>query len=361
MKLLYRIYIVIALLCISGCTNLGYYRQSIWGHLEVIGKSRPIADWLAEENLNEDTRKHLETVLQARKFASDELDLPKNNSYTRYADLGRPYVVWSVYAAPELSLRPLEWCFPFTGCLAYRGYFHEQDAKDFAAPLRSQGKEVYIAGISAYSTLGWFNDPVLSTMMQWQEYDLVGIVFHELTHQKIYVKDDTVFNESLARMVEREGLRRWFQQRQQTQLYADYLRDKKRHQQFIDLVLGTRDLLEKTYAANKGDQWKRARKAEIIQQLRQEYQTLRESWGGYGGYDQWMASDLNNAKINSVATYYDWVPAFENLLARSGGSMTVFFHKVEELAGLPREERDRKLRSLLPHQINNAVIHSQLP
>lgn len=350
MTALYRICISIALLYLAGCTSLSYYRQSIWGHLEVVGKSRPITEWLAEEGLNKETREHLQTVLEARNFASEKLDLPKNHSYTRYADLGRPFVVWSVFAAPELSLRPVEWCFPFTGCLAYRGYFHERDAKDFAGELRKQGKDVYIAGIPAYSTLGWFDDPVLNTMMRWQEYDLVGIVFHELTHQKIYVKDDTAFNESLASMMEQEGLRRWFAQRHQPRLYEEYLQDKKRHKQFIDLILGARNELHQAYTADRSDDWKRGRKLEIFQQLKQGYNRLRESWGGYNGYDQWMSADLNNAKINSVAAYNDWVPAFEKLLQRSGGELPVFFRKVEAMAELPRKQRDRELRALLARQ-----------
>lgn len=337
---------VLLVLFLSGCSTLAYYWQSISGQLSVMEQARPIDDWLKDQHTPEKLKRRLQMVQQARRYAVQELALPDNDSYRKYADLKRPYVVWNVVATPELSLQPIQSCFPITGCLAYRGYFHKQDAMHYAHKLLKQGNDVYVGGIPAYSTLGWFNDPLLNTMMHWQDYDLVGMLFHELAHQKVYVKNDTRFNEAYAMTVEQEGLSRWMNARGQPQEYKKYLQDRKRYAAFVHMILKARNRLEKLYASKRSPGEKRLGKKHILRGLQQHYRHFRHKWH-YSGYDKWMFSGVNNAKIISIATYHDLVPAFRAVLKSVHGDFTRFHAAVKRLARLPKKERHAQLKMYL--------------
>lgn len=345
---LFLLSIVIAVTLVAGgCASLRYYAQSVSGQVDVLSRREPIRAVIEDPDTDPALAQRLRLALEVRDFASREMALPDNGSYRTYADVGRPYVVWNVFAAPGFSLEPETWCFPFVGCVAYRGYFEKADAQAFGSTLREQGLDVYVAGVPAYSTLGWFDDPVLNTMVHWPEAQRSGLIFHELAHQVVYIRDDSAFNESFAVTVEKEGVRRWMSGHGNGRQYRDYLAGKRRQRQFIDLVMDARARLEKLYSAGHPAARMRAAKAEIFADMRERYRQLRQEWGGDTAYDQWMETELNNAKIASVATYHKYVPAFDALLKRHGGNMATFYAQVERLSELPAAERHARLQALV--------------
>lgn len=332
----------------AGCANFGYYAQAVNGQLEIYSKSRPIAEVIADPATDPELRRKLAAVQQVRDYASRGLGLPDNDSYRRYADVGRPYVLWNVFATPALSLEPVEWCFPVAGCVAYRGYFSRERAQAFAAGLRDSGYDVFVGGVTAYSTLGWFSDPVLNTMIDRPLPQLAGLVFHELAHQHLYVPGDTAFSESFAVAVELEGVRRWFEANGAGDDYARYALQQRRREEFASLVLKYRDRLEALYDSGASAAEKRAAKAEIFAELRAEYEQVRDAWDGYDVYDAWFARELNNAYIASVGTYHRHVSAFQALLARYDGDLPAFYEAVAELGQLPAVDRIATLNTFLP-------------
>ena len=332
---------------LSGCAQLGYYAQAVHGQLAVQAEARPIAEVLADPASGEKLKARLARVQQIRAFAVDELSLPDNGSYKSYADLKRPFVLWNVVATPELSLVPKHWCFPIAGCVDYRGYYDKRDAVAFAEQLRGEGYDVRVGGVPAYSTLGWFDDPILSTFIGYADADLAGIVFHELAHQKVYAAGDTQFNESFATTVEQTGVERWLAEHGDQQQRVAYQLQQQRQHDFLGLLLRFRARLEENYARDVSDDDKRAQKAAIFGDLQQAYQQMKAGWGGYSGYDRWFAEPLSNAHLASVASYHDFVPAFSTLLQQEG-SFPKFYQAVQELAALGKGERHRRLSLLAP-------------
>ncbi|MFQ5936234.1 MAG: aminopeptidase [Acidiferrobacterales bacterium] len=339
---------VCVLILLLGAVNVGcgYYSQAIGGQLEILSKRQSIETLIDNPETDPTLRSQLTKILEIRAFASAELGLPDNKSYRTYADLERRYVVWNVFAAPELSLEPLEWCFVFVGCLNYRGYFSPEGAQRFADELRQQDYDVYVAGIAAYSTLGWFHDPVLNTILRNSEPDVAGLIFHELAHQRVYVRDDTTFNESFAMTVEIEGVKRWLARTGSKKQFQAYLQRKELRGQFIDLIEKYRERLGHVYASARSDQQKRKAKAAVFDDLRGDYRKLKQGWDGYAGYDAWFAQDLNNAYLVPVGLYQQYVPAFKVLLAQHDGSLPAFYAAVEALGELPKAERVARLKSL---------------
>ncbi|MEP6609857.1 MAG: aminopeptidase [Burkholderiaceae bacterium] len=332
---------------IAGCSTVGYYVQSIHGHFAMLHAARPIHDIVADPAVEEPLKQRLQRAQRIRTFASTALALPDNRSYRSYADLQRPFVVWNVFAAPELSLDLKHWCYPVVGCAAYRGYFNHDAADRVAAQLRADGYEVNVGGVAAYSTLGWFADPLLNTFISGTEGQLAGLIFHELSHQVVFVGGDTTFNESFATSVEREGVRRWLAVNGDEASRRAYLDFAQRRSQFLDLLLKYRESLAQNYLAQQPDDVKRARKQQLLSMLKVDYARLRATWGGFAGYDRFFAQDLNNAHLAAVATYNDWVPAFERLLAQNGGDFARFYEQVKDIAAMPKQRRDDLLRSML--------------
>jgi predicted aminopeptidase len=319
----------------SGCATVSYYSQAIGGHFDLLNRARPIDEWLADPALTPALRERLVYAAEARAYAARELGLPDNDSYRRYADLGRPFAVWNVFATPELSLKAREWCFPVVGCVSYRGFFSRERAQAFAAELRAEGHDVYVAGVAAYSTLGWFDDPLTNAMLARPLPEVAGLVFHELAHQRLYVRDDTTFNESFATVVELEGVRQWLAARGAGDQYAAYVVRHERRLAFNKLLLQQRAKLEKLYAAGLTDDQKRAGKRAIFDDLRREYARLDAG----GMFDRWMQQDLNNAHLASVGLYHGQVEAMRALLARRSGDMRAFYDEMTRLAALPKADR----------------------
>jgi predicted aminopeptidase len=332
---------------LGGCAQVGYYAQAVHGQVSLLTEAKPIDEVLADPSTSEKLKARLAKLKEIRAFAVSALGLPDNASYKSYTDLKRPFVLWNIVATPELSLAPKQWCFPVAGCVDYRGYYNKDDAQAFGAELRSEGYDVQIGGVPAYSTLGWFSDPVLSTFIGYSDGQLARMVFHELAHQVVYAKGDSQFNESFATTVEEEGVDRWMTQHGDEQQRAAYAAQERREQDFLRLLLKYRGKLEANYARSVGDDAKRKQKVVIFQELKDEYQTLRASWGGYTGYDRWFAEPLSNANLASIATYHDFVPAFKALLQQEK-SFAKFYEAVRALSMLDKNERHRRLSLLAP-------------
>jgi predicted aminopeptidase len=353
-----------AILCgvaalVGGCSQLGYFVQAAHGEFTLLSEAKPIDDWLASPETSETLRIKLAKVKEIRRFAAKELGLPDNNTFTTYADLKRPYVMWNVVATPELSLKPVQWCFPIAGCVDYRGYYSKDDAQAFAQELRSEHYDVEVSGVPAYSTLGWFNDPVLSTFIKYPEGEVARMVFHELAHQVVYAPGDSQFNESFAVSVEEAGVERWMSTHGDDKMrkaYADY---ERRKQDFLALLLKHRKLLEENYKRDATDADKRKVKAEIFQSIKDEYQVLKASWGGYSGYDRWFAEPLSNAHLAAIATYHDFVPGFRALMAQYK-DMRDFYAAVRNLSTLDKEARHHRMAALSNTPANIARASASL-
>lgn len=339
--------VAVGLFLLSGCGQLSYYSQSIRGQVGLMGKRQPVSEVIASPDTAPDVRTKLEETQRIRDFAVSELKLPQNESYRLYADLGRPYAVWNVVATPEFSLQPKQWCFLVVGCLAYRGYFAEEDAQRFATGLRQEGMDVVVSGIRAYSTLGWFDDPVLNTFLDLPRFRLAGLIFHELAHQRLYIDNDSTFNEGFATALQIAGVNRYLERYGSPAERERHRRARQRQRDFLALVEKTRERLRDLYDEPLEPAVMRAAKREVLEGLRAEYARLRERWGGYAGYDAWFAGDLNNARLAAVATYQDYVPAFLKLLESVGGDFEAFYRAAEALGSLPPAERRKRLRLLL--------------
>jgi predicted aminopeptidase len=341
-----------AVMGLAGCANLGYYWQSVTGHVAVMNAAKPVQDWLHDAATPDATKRRLELSQRIRDFASSELLLPDNASYRRYADLKRRAAVWNVVAAPEFSLTLHTWCFPVVGCVGYRGYYREADAQSEAQVKKAEGLEVDVYGVPAYSTLGYLNwaggDPLLSTFINYPEGELARLIFHELSHQVLYAKDDTMFNESFATAVERLGGAQWLAQFGSEAARAEYAKFDQRRSQFRALTLATRKKLEAIYAAAQKNNAAAAMKNEAMMAFKQDYEKLKQQWGGYAGYDSWVAK-ANNASFGALAAYDELVPQFDALFAQQTGRSqerwTKFYAACKTLSDMPRKERREALAS----------------
>ena len=329
---------MVALIAASsgGC----YLLQSAQGQLSLMSKREPIARVIDQPSTPSALRAQLEAVASIRDFASRELGLPDNGSYRSYADVGGRYVVWNVVAAPEFSVDAKEWCYPIVGCVAYRGYFVEARARRFAARMRAKGFDVTVGGVAAYSTLGHFNDPVLNTMMGWNDVELASIIFHELTHQLLYVRNDSSFNEALATTVEAEGVRRWLRAQGRDADLAKHLVQQDHYAKVVDLLTATRAELRTVYGSGLAPESMREKKRAAFAAMRSSYAQLKADWREHAPFESWFDDDLNNAHLASISTYFTCVPGFQRELKAVRGDLTAFYARVRALAKLDQEKRD---------------------
>lgn len=331
-----------ALVALAGLSSC-YLWQAARGQHDLVARRRPIAAVLADPATPGAVRDPLALVVRLRDYASASLALPDNQSYRGYVDLGRRYVVWNVFAAPEFSVEPLTWCFPVAGCVPYRGYFHEPDARDYGLGLETRGNDVLVAGVPAYSTLGHFADPVLRSMLGWSEADLAGLLFHELAHQVAYAKGDSTFNEGFATVVEREGVRRWFADGHAPAAFDAYRARERERAEVAALLAAARTRLSARYASMPpGPALREAKRAEF-DRLRADYAGLRGAGRVGPGYDWLFGPSLGNASLLAVATYEDCVPALEAMLHEEGDDLAAFYRRLRELARASGAERRRTL------------------
>jgi predicted aminopeptidase len=326
----------------AGCAA-PYYWQAIGGQIELLRKREPIEDVLADASVDQKLKSTLARIETMRRFAVDELELPSNDSYTTYVALDRSYVVWNVVAAEEFSVEPRRWCFPFAGCVAYRGYFDKAAADRFAAKLAADGLDVQSGGSTAYSTLGYFDDPVLSTMVNGGEQYVASLLFHELAHQQLYVKGDSEFSEAFAMVVEEHGTERWLSLNGAPGDLDRYRARRQRRAEFGELIAGQQARLRALYASGAPAERVRADKELAFDTLRREYDALKMSWQGNSEYDGWFAQPLNNATLASVATYTRWLPAMRARLREVG--LAAFYADAAEVAELDTAQREERLRA----------------
>ncbi len=331
-----RIAIVLACaLSLGGC----YVMQAASGQAAVIYRSEPITGVVANPATPPRTRERLQLVEDARAFAVEQLALPDGRSYRKYADMGRVNVVHNVVATPEFSVEPRRWCFPVSGCISYRGYFDEDDARRYGLRLAMKGDDVSVSGVPTYSTLGYLPDPVFGAMLAWRDTRLVGTIFHELAHERLYFAGDSALNEAFASVVEDEGVRLWLQRHGRSAEVAAYEASSARQKEFAALLLDARERLTRLYATDLAPEQKRIEKQREFGRLKYRYEVLRrERWAGYAGYDAWFARSLNNAHLAAVATYEDCVPGLQRLLQASG-SLAIFYERVAATGNLTVTER----------------------
>jgi len=338
----------------TGCSHLAYYAQATSGHLEVIRLGRPLQEVINSPLSDPELKQQLRVVQAVRDFASRELGLPDNNSYRVYADLGRPYVVWNVFAAAEFSVEPLRWCLLVVGCVAYRGYYQRQDAEHLASELRQEGNDTVVAGVAAYSTLGYFDDPVLNTFLRLGTLEVARIIFHELAHQVVFVAGDTAFNEAFATAVENEGMRRWLRAHATPDQIAAFAAQQQRRAAVSALMTDYRARFTTLYRTQRPVDQLREEKAALFSALRADYAQLRAAWGGYSGFDALFGADLNNARLASLSLYDELLPAFERLLADLRHNLLRFYQHVAALAALDRAARRVALEQIVSLQPSSA-------
>jgi predicted aminopeptidase len=360
-KLWITICLILVITGVSGCHTLSFYGQAVKGQYQLIANRQSIEKLVADPGTPSRLKSQLELIQKLRGFAEKELKLPVDGHYLKYVDVHRPFVVWNVEASPEFSMQQKTWWYPLVGSLEYRGYFSERRATNYAAALRLKGFDVFVGGVEAYSTLGWFKDPVLNTFIFNPEADLAETLFHELGHQRVFARSDTDFNEAFATTVGEEGARRWLRANGNTAVYTKYLNQLQRTRQFVHLTLNTRRQLETLYGDEQTEDGKlkatrkklelnpeqlRQKKKQILEELQQNYVLLRKEWSGDNSYDAWFDRPINNAQLNSVAAYYDLVPGFEYLLDLNGGDLEKFYSAAERLSAMPKKERHSWLINL---------------
>ena len=339
----------------TSCASTAYYLQSVNGHIDVLMRKQPISEVIENEDTDEILQEKLEMVLKIRRFASEYLALPDNDSYTEYADLDREFVIWNVFATPELSLEPKQWCFLFVGCLNYRGYYAKESAFRFAQELETQGYDIFVGGVTAYSTLGWFNDPVLNTMLGRDEFYLANVIFHELAHQKFYLKNDTAFNEAFAETVAHTGVQLWLQQHGSDAAKRRFTDKQSDKTLFVNLVLKYREKLESVYNSDRTIEEKITSKKLLLDQLAEEYAALYQAGlseigqpeigEDKGQYSEWFSSGLNNAKLATVITYQDYVAGFLALFHHVGENHQNFYELVLRLSNCDKVRRNSILEN----------------
>ena len=344
---------------LAGCQSIGYYHQAIRGECQILIHRQPIQKLTADPGTSPELKEKFKLVLRLREFAQNELKLPIDGQYLHYVDLHRPYAVWNVHAAPAFSLEPKTWWYPFVGGLKYRGYFSETDAQRYARGLEKKGWEVYVEGVQAYSTLGWFKDPLLNTFISEPEPELAETLFHELAHQRFFISGDTDFNEAFATTVGEEGARRWLTRQNEPATIQKYAAALERQERFVQLIMAARETLKSVYkdkpaarlsGQNSASQSEasaelRSQREQVIAQLREGYAGIKVQWGGNSGYDSWFTNSLNNAQLNTVATYYDLVPGFRALLREKGEDLEGFYAEVKILGKLRKAERHQKVKA----------------
>jgi len=351
----------------TSCASTAYYLQSVNGHIDILMRKQPIPEVIASEDTDEILQEKLEMVVDIRRFASEYLALPDNDSYTEYADLEREFVIWNVFATPELSLEPKQSCFLFVGCLNYRGYYAKESAFRYAQELETQGYDIFVGGVTAYSTLGWFNDPVLNTMLGRDEFYLANVIFHELAHQKLYLKNDTAFNEAFAETVAHTGVQLWLQQQGSDAAKKRFSAKQSDRTLFVNLILKYKEKLESVYNSDSAIEEKRTAKKLLLDQLAEEYAALYqaglsqadqaqtdqvqadqpETGENKGQYSDWFSSDLNNAKLATVITYQDYVAGFLALFHHVGENHQNFYELVLKLSNCDKVRR----KSILENSI----------
>jgi predicted aminopeptidase len=350
------VFLIVSVTTLQGCSSILYYQQAIGGQYEILNRRVEIETLINNEDTPEKLKNKLKIVLQVRAFSKQNMAMSVDSNYSQYSDLQRDYVVWNVSASPELSLSSHQWCYPIVGCQSYRGYFHQDMAEEEASELQQQGYDTWVGGVSAYSTLGWFEDPVLNTFIFRNDADLAALLIHELSHQILYIKGDTAFNESFATAVEIEGLKRWLKKVKQEELLTAYQKKREEKAFFIETVSATTTKLKTLYDSALSDNDKKNQKEQIISTLKDSYKKAVTEKSLQGYYAHWF-DEVNNAKLAAISNYYNYVPAFSAMIADANGDMAIFYMQAKALGEKDKKIRDKLLNEyLLQNKQSHAVI-----
>ncbi len=343
----FTLLIVMCFSILSGCSSLGYYHQAAKGHLSLIIATEPIEDWLSAPDTPAPLKAKLRLSQQTRRFAQERLHLPVGDAFSKYTELDRPWVLVNLVAVPEFSLQPHQWCYPFIGCQAYRGYYDLDDARDQARQFADNGYDIFIGGVTAYSTLGWFDDPLHTGFTRLPDPHMVALMFHELAHQVVYIAEDTAFNESFATAVELEGLWLWLQEQGDTTGFEQALQRLRQRKQTLELVEHTADELRQLFDQrdNLNEAEMRKQKADIYERLKQDYLALAQRWDQPGPLGA-QPETLNNANLALFRQYNHYVPGFRQLFRESDQQFDVFYDAVRTLSRLDAEQRQVRLTAL---------------
>jgi len=330
----------------SGCQTAAYYSQAVSGQAQILCCQKSIEKLITDPYQPQAIVNKLRLVLELRNFARNNLGLDPGNNYLRYKALDRKYALWVVYAAPEFDVNLKSWWYPIAGRFTSRGWFRETSARKYANNLKREGLDVHIGGAPAYSTLGWFDDPVLSTFIEHSKTDLAELIFHELAHRRLFIADDATFNESFATATARAGVVRWLQSKSDAEGVNRYRSEYKRVNVFVELVLKTRKTLKGLYKVKLEPDDMRKRKAGVLQELKAKILQLHSKDPEYIGLARWAKRPINNANLAAIAVYYRQVSAFERLLANHADDIQKYFSEVELISSLSKEDRIKKMRSL---------------
>lgn len=329
----------------NGCSTVSWYSQSIWGHIEIMNSQQPIDELLEQNDIYPALRTQLVKVQQIRQYATSSLRLPNNNSYTEYADIGRPYVVWNIVATPALSLKPETWCYPIVGCASYRGYYKLESAQKHKAELVAQGLDVYIGRVPAYSTLGWFDDPVLNTFIYWNDYQLAGLIFHELSHQILYIKDDTAFNESFARAVQEIGIQQWLKEVGPEQI-PQWQAHRNARSIVTQFKADIQQQLRELYQSSLTDADKLKQKNLIFSGILPAFDELATRHPEIKPWRNWFVEANSNAWFTASYSYEQYLPAFLQLYIENNNNWPAFYAAVKKLARLEKADRSTALQKI---------------
>ncbi|MCP4286557.1 MAG: aminopeptidase [Gammaproteobacteria bacterium] len=338
--------LILLLLLLNGCSSILYYGQAVSGHISLMAGRQPIQQMIDDEQVSRELKDRLLLVQSIRDYASDSLKLPDNSSYRSFVPVAGDAVVWSLVATEAFSVDPKQWCYPMIGCASYRGYFDLEDAQRHRLKLEAEGMDVALEPVPAYSTLGWFDDPLPGTVIGWTDWRLAGLIFHELAHQRLYISDDSSFNESFANKVQQVGVERWLAATQNAGKLDAWRLSQQRERAFVQLLMDTRVRLKALYALPLGNSEMKRGKDAAFNRLRVDYQSLKRNWQDYNGYDAWFVRKLNNARLASVATYEEWTQAFDQLFEQAGGDFEVFYRTSETLGKLPSGQRWFQMQQL---------------
>jgi predicted aminopeptidase len=339
-KLLLSLSVCISL---SACSQLSYYYQAAKGQAQLLNKRQPVEDLLAAASTPSKLKQQLTKSQKIRRFAVQHMGLKDHGGFTQYADLGRTHAVWNVVAAPEFSIEPRTWCFPIAGCVAYKGFFEQEMALREQEKLRSQGNDVLVYGVSAYSTLGWFDDPLLNTFIHYADTELAALIFHELSHQVLYIKDDSEFNEAFATAVEHAMLESWLRSQGNNDQIQQLANQRLRHGRITELILDFRQQLNSAYLGEQPAQ----DKVRLFEEMKRRYAEIQSQAEGTRYYDWWFSQPLNNAYLLTVSTYFRLVPAFRSMINQEGGDLLAFFESAKALSKKSKSERSLALENYL--------------
>ena len=335
---------------IAGCTAVSYYSGVAAGQIRLLSARRDVEAVLADPDTAPETKAQLARVAGILAFSQERLQLEVGDRYATYVALPRSHLVWNVFAAPEFDTSGKRWCYPIVGCAVYRGYFHEQGAMDEARALERRGFDTYVGGVAAYSTLGWFDDPLVSTFIRWGDEQLAELLFHELAHSRVFIRDDAGFNEAFASFVGQRGVVEWFERREIDP--SDYLVGERAQRKLFDYLVDWRGRLGDIYAMAIADDQKRRLKVASFEAMHGCYQQYRDQLGG-GRFDRYMSRPFNNARLLTIGTYHRWVAAFEALFRQADGNWSVFYQLAGDLSELPFEVRQQRLEMLAEEQITH--------